>query len=575
MDLITKSMLREYCESHGYANLPEDRQFEYFATHIVTNRLQIDTVDPSDVVSSGGGDTGLDAICIVANGSLVLEPEQVEELASQNNYLDVTFLFIQAERSPSFNGTKFGEIGFGVEEFFKETPTIPRNESVAQAASIMRAIFNKGPLFRRGNPICQVFYATTGKWTSDRHLEARRAGVVSALEGLGLFREVEFTPLGADALQKMYRESQNSISREFTFAERTVVPEIAGVSEAYLGFLPAADYLKLITDENGNIIKSIFYDNVRDFQDYNDVNKGIRETISDEVLRARFVLMNNGVTVITKTLRTTGNRFTIEDYQIVNGCQTSHVLYDCRDSLDSQMMVPVRVISTRDEEVIGSIIKATNRQTQVKEEQLVALTEFQKKLEEYFKSFENGKKLYFERRPCQYNNAPGIEKTRVITRPNLMQAFTSMILEEPHRVTRSTAGIREQVGKTIFGEDHRLEPYYLSALGLYRLEFFFRNQSIEASLKPARHHILLAFRLLANSEQPPARANSKEMAQYCDDLMPKLWDSSIAEALFGEATQVIRHLTDGEINRDSIRTLAFTDRLKSHFRPGSTVGRGA
>lgn len=566
MDLITSSMLKEYCEANSYGSLPEDKQFEFFVTSIVTNRLQLDVVDPTDVVIGSGGDNSLDAICVVVNGALVLELDQIDELAAQNNYLEVTFLFIQAERSPSFTASKIGEIGFGVEEFFKEKPTIPRNAGVTNAAAIMRAIFNKGPLFRRGNPSCKIFYATTGKWTNDQHLEARRASVVSALDGLGLFSEVEFSPLGADAIQKLYRESQNSISREFTFAERTVVPEIPGVKEAYLGFLPADDYLKLITDENGNLIKSIFYDNVRDFQDYNDVNKGIKATISDETLRSRFVLMNNGVTIITKTLRTTGNRFTIEDYQIVNGCQTSHVLYDCRDSFDKSMMVPVRVISTRDEEVIGSIIKATNRQTQVKEEQLLALTEFQKKLEEYFKSFDNGKKLFFERRPCQYNNVAGIEKTRIITRPNLMQAYTAMILEEPHRVTRSTAGIREQVGKSIFGEDHRLEPYYLSALALYRLEFFFRNQLVESSLKPARHHILLAFRLLANPKAPPAKANSHEMARYCNELMPKLWDATVAEGLFSTATKTIRELAGDVIDRDSIRTLSFTDRLKQHFR---------
>lgn len=572
MDLITKSMLKEFCGSHGYAGISEDKQFEFFVTHLITNRLQIDSVDPSDVVAGGGADTALDAICIVVNGAIVLEVHQIEELASQNNFLDVTFVFIQAERSPSFNGGKIGEIGFGVEEFFKESPTIPQNDSVKQAASIMRAIFDKGSLFKRGNPVCQIFYATTGKWANDKHLVSRCSSVVTALDGLALFREVEFTPLGADALQKMYRESQNSISREFTFVERTVIPEIAGVKEAYLGFLPADVYLGLITDESGNLIKSIFYDNVRDFQDYNDVNKGIQATISDEGLRARFVLMNNGITIITKTLRGTGNRFTIEDYQIVNGCQTSHVLYDCRDKLDKSMMVPVRVISTRDEEVIGSIIKATNRQTQVKEEQLLALTEFQKKLEEFFNSFENGKKLYFERRPCQYNNLPGIEKTRIITRSNLLQAFTAMILEEPHQVTRSTRVIREQIGKSIFGEDHKLEPYYMSAFGLYRLEYFFRNQVIEASLKPARHHILLAFRLLANSQQPPDKRNSHEMARYCNELLPKLWDASVAESLFTEATSIIRKLTGSVISRDSIRTLGFTDKLKAHFKPGKRKG---
>lgn len=89
--------------------------------------------------------------------------------------------------------------------------------------------------------------------------------------------------------------------------------------------------------------------------------------------------MNNGVTVIAKTLRTTGNRFYIEDYQIVNGCQTSHILFDQRDVIDTSVMVPLRLISTKDEDVIGSIIKATNRQTEVKEEQLLALSDFQKK----------------------------------------------------------------------------------------------------------------------------------------------------------------------------------------------------
>jgi hypothetical protein len=566
MDRITKALLQEYCKEHNLTRLTEDKQFEYFTTYLVMNRFQIDTVDPADIVVGDGGDTSLDAIGIVANGSLILETDQIEELAKQNNYLDVTFVFVQAERSTSFSSAKIGEIGFGVEEFFKEQPTLPRNAAIKETAEVMRAIYDKSGLFRRGNPSCRIFYATTGKWVEDQHLDARRKAVVSALGTLGLFGEIEFTPIGAEALQKLYRESQNSITREFAFAERTVVPEIGGVNEAYLGFLPAEDYLRLITDENGAIIKSIFYDNVRDFQDYNDVNTGIRSTISDASLRARFVLMNNGVTIIAKTLRTTGNRFTIEDYQIVNGCQTSHVLYDSRDKLDESVMVPIRLISTRDEEVIASIIKATNRQTQVKEEQLLALTEFQKSLEEYFKSFENGKKLYYERRSCQYNNATGIEKTRVISRQALIQAFTAMILEEPHRVTRSTAGVRESIGKAIFAKDHRYEPYYLAALALYRLEYLFRNQSLESYHKPARHHILLAFRLLANPEPPPNRANSHEMARYCEALMPFLWDAAEAERRFRQATAIVSELAGGNLDRDSIRTLTFTDKLKQRFR---------
>jgi hypothetical protein len=126
-----------------------------------------------------------------------------------------------------------------------------------------------------------------------------------------------------------------------------VVPDIPGVSEAYLGLLPAKEFLSLIQDENGEILKGIFYDNVRDWQDYNPVNSEMRETLASNAIRSRFSLMNNGVTVIAKTLRTTGNRFYIEDYQIVNGCQTSHILFDQRDVIDTSVMVPLRLTRQR------------------------------------------------------------------------------------------------------------------------------------------------------------------------------------------------------------------------------------
>ena len=105
--------------------------------------------------------------------------------------------------------------------------------------------------------------------------------------------------------------------------------------------------------------------------------------------------------MIAKTVRATGNKFHIEDYQIVNGCQTSHVLFDNRNLLDDSVVVPLRLIATDDEDVTASIVKATNRQTEVKEEQLIALSDFQKKIEAYFQTFPAGERLYYERRSRQ------------------------------------------------------------------------------------------------------------------------------------------------------------------------------
>lgn len=375
MDRITKSLLDEFSSEAGLGHLAEDARFEHFASYLNIGRHLSESFDTADVVTGAGGDTGVDAIATIVNGSLADDPELVTELADSNGYLDVTFVFIQAERTSGFDTSKIGQFGFGVVDFFSESPKLPRNDAVKEAAAVMSAVYNRGSKFKRGNPVCRLYYVTTGRWTGDANLEARRAAVTEDLLRLRLFRDVEFVPIDADALQKLYNQTKNAISREFVFGERTVVPEIPGVTEAYIGILPAIEFLGLIQDDSGEIIKGLFYDNVRDWQDYNLVNAGMRDTLASPDMRARFALMNNGITVIAKTLRPTGNKIYIEDYQIVNGCQTSHVLHDQKDKLDDTVMVPLRLIATRDDAVIGAIIKATNRQTEVKEEQLIAFSD--------------------------------------------------------------------------------------------------------------------------------------------------------------------------------------------------------
>lgn len=89
------------------------------------------------------------------------------------------------------------------------------------------------------------------------------------------------------------------------------LPRIDNVTASYLGFLPGREFLKLITDDNGEIIKSVFIDNVRDFQGENPVNKDIAKTISENDLD-QFVLRNNGITIVAKNILVTATQFTLE-----------------------------------------------------------------------------------------------------------------------------------------------------------------------------------------------------------------------------------------------------------------------
>jgi len=562
MDRITTSLLDEFCKEAGLTGLAEDARFEHFTTFLTVGRHLEDTFDTGDVVTGSGGDTGIDSVAVIVNGALVTDAELVEELATKNAFVDATFVFVQAERSAAFESAKIGQFGFGVADFFKDKPSLPRNERIAQAAEIMAAVYARSSRFTRGNPVCRLYYATTGRWVGDKALEARRAAAREDLLHLNIFREVDFIPVGADLIQRFYSESKNAIARDFTFASKTVVPESKGVKEAYLGLLPAPEFIDLLDDGSGSILKSIFYDNVRDWQQYNAVNAEIKASLQSDAQRARFALMNNGVTIIAKTLRTTGNRCHIEDYQIVNGCQTSHVLYDNRALLDNSVVVPVRLIATDDEEVIASIVKATNRQTEVKEEQLIALSDFQKKLEAYFATFQEPRRLYYERRSRQYTSGSGVEKTRIITPTTLIRAYASSFLEEPHRTTRTYNALLQQVGKSIFGPDDRLEPYFYAASAHYRLEYLFRNATIRAALKPARYHILMATRLLLHPAALP-RANSHQMSRLGDSLIAAIWDPDKSDAVLAKAASIVDGIAGGNFHRDHIRTQGFTESVKT------------
>ncbi len=203
------------------------------------------------------------------------------------------------------------------------------------------------------------------------------------------------------------------------------MPEMENVKEAYIGLVPAKTIINLI-EEDSELISSIFYDNVRDFQGFNAINSEIKKTIEDDNLKHAFAVLNNGITIVANQLSQSRDDFEISNYQIINGLQTSRVLLSCKDSIDEDMYVALKLIVTEDENLISKIIRATNRQTAVKEEDLIAYTEFQKNLEDFFKSFDDEDKLYYERRSKQYNGTE-ISPRKIVDKLTLIKTLGSFL----------------------------------------------------------------------------------------------------------------------------------------------------
>lgn len=411
MDRVTKSYLDEFrAEPSLDSKLSESDLFEYFADYCVISAAYDEEFDTADVRVAGEDDLGLDGLGIIVNGVLVQSADEADDLLQINGFLDVKFIFVQAKTSSSFSGEQIMTFFDGVDEFFSETSTLPMNDKIKAAREIMTWIYENSVKLKRQKPVVELSFVTTGQWNDDAYILGKVAKRIAILNETGLFSSVEFAPLGADEIQKTYQQSKNNITVEFCFANKVLLPDIDGVTQAYFGVIPGKEYLTLITDHVGNIRKPLFYDNVRDFQGNNAVNKEIAETLSEASGQQRFAVLNNGVTLVARGLKTTGNKFQITDYQIVNGCQTSHVLFDAKDGLGDELHVPLKVIATDDEDIINAIITATNRQTEVTTDDLYAMSAFQKKLESLYEAYPDKKKLHYERRSKQYASVNGVER---------------------------------------------------------------------------------------------------------------------------------------------------------------------
>ena len=277
----------------------------------------------------------------------------------------------------------------------------------------------------------------------------------------------------------------------------------------------------------------------------------------------KFILFNNGVTIICKKLSYVRNKFTLTDYQIVNGCQTSHVLFNNKDNISNGLQIPIKLIETDNDETVNRIIKATNRQTEVSDEQLIALNEFHRKLEAFYNTFLSANRLFYERRSKQYNYRSDVEKVRIVSISTQIKAVASMFYDKPHLASRYYGRLLKSIDG-IFNDTHQLLPYYVSAFTLYRLEYLFRNRSLSAQYRKFRYFILMLIKYDIAKEKIP-KMNENKMVKLCEDILDIAIDNG---KLINEVNKLTKHIdkyVDDISSTESTKTASLVDSLKTEF----------
>ncbi|RKI38470.1 AIPR protein [bacterium D16-51] len=562
MDRIVQSYMESFLISQQIEEKDQSKQFEMFASYCAVEQHYTDTYNLADIITAEGGDCGIDAIAIIINGTMITSEEEVDDLIELNKKLsEINFVFIQAKTTSNFDYGDMGTFGTGVKDFFSEHPQMVRNELLEEKSKLVEYIFSKATYIKR-KPICYLYYVTTGKWVDDQNCAGRMDIARNDLLDMNIFDDVKYIPVGSDLLQKLYRSTIDVVETEINFENKILLPDILNVTQSYLGFIDYNEYLKLVTGDNGEIRKSVFYDNVRDYQGDNPVNHEMAETVSSDPYK--FVLFNNGVTVICKKLSYLRNKFTLTDYQIVNGCQTSHVLFNNRESIKDGLQIPIKLIETENDETVNQIIKATNRQTQVSDEQLIALNEFHRKLEAFYGTFSGTNRLYYERRSKQYSYGSDIEKVRIVSIAMQIKSIASMFYDKPHLASRYYGKLLSSIDG-VFSDDHQLLPYYTSAYTLYRLEFLFRNKTLPSQYRKFKYYILMMLKYSLTDERIP-EMNARKMNKLCEKILKVTNDNMKLTEEVNKVTSLIDKYVEDITSNESTKSGSLVDNLKSEFR---------
>jgi hypothetical protein len=215
----------------------------------------------------------------------------------------------------------------------------------------------------------------------------------------------------------------------------------------------ANSFIDLIKTADGKGVKRhIFDDNLRVFLGANaGYNGGIIQTATSDDAYL-FWYLNNGITITCRNFTYnkghSNPKIYIEDFQIVNGAQTSHSLVEAtlkRPQCLEEVVLTVRVYATERADIAERVAVATNSQARILGRDLRANAEVMKKLEAALLDYG----LYFERKRNQHADRDLAARIDAL---KLGQIILSYYLCEPDKAKTESDSIFDTKFRQVFTE---------------------------------------------------------------------------------------------------------------------------
>ena len=520
--LLENLIEQEFRNNDNYSNISE--YFEFFsASQILKNQgLSDDEVDNGIV--GKGLDGGCDSIYLFLN-NLLITPDVVEHISAPKDSI-LEMIIIQSKKTTSFGEDavmKWKTISGNLLDLSKTTTDFMTryNADVLEAFTTFRDTYTR-LITSRVKLKFKFYYATLASELHPNVIQQAEE-LKDTIKGLFPNAVVEVTFVDSDTLFEMYNAViENRVNLKF--ADIPISPN----QKNYVALVDLKSYFNFIVNDEGDVRKSFFDSNVRDYQGKNNVNSSISETLhrADD---NDFWWLNNGVTVLASEATLVNNReLQIVNPEIVNGLQTSMEIYNYfsenREALESEKRsILLRIIVPDNEESRDQIIFATNNQTNIPKATLRVTDPIHLQIEMYFKS----RGLFYDRRKNYYKNQ-GHKPAEIVGVSFLAQCLITIFLKKPDyaRARPSTLLNDEKTYNELYEKNNDLEVFYRVALLGKKIQKNVRSGSDYSSAEKSDilYYVLYAViaDVLGKRNITPADIKNLDMDSVTDTLIENI-----------------------------------------------------
>ncbi|PWD83640.1 AIPR family protein [Ignatzschineria cameli] len=556
---IINSYVEEFSKQYEIESNGEIDAHKVFEDYINNLVLSVYCNDPnaSYLDMETGSAIGIDGIAIFVADKLITSISDVEYILDEVKKFDVSFYFIQSKTSPKFDRHSITDFLSSIRRFFDFSSVKCNILELQEFWEIAKFIFSKATRFK-GQPKLNTFYITLSANNidlKDPHLSHTIGQSIQDINDLNLFEPIKkINFIGIQEIMTLNSKLNTELEVVIKMAKTPLAypkDQSNKVKNGYYGLIQLTEFIKILTEDiDGNKVlrRHIFDDNIRYYlgsDEKIEVNATMKEQITGD--RAYlFGMLNNGITVIADEINLSSEELSLKNYQIVNGCQTSNVIFEVLNDIHNNsedIYLPIRFIATEDEETKSSIIKATNSQTTLKPEQLAALSSIQKAIEQYYetKKKSNNFDLFYERRTEQFRD-DNVQKTKIITIPLQIKSTSAMFLDLPDEVSGQYGKVERSTRGSLFQDNHLafLNTYYVSGLAWYRVDRFIRTNEEGKKARRARWHLMMLLKYLLCDHNLIYKKIDRHSEEASKKIEKKLLDEEKCNSLIMQCLNIIK-----------------------------------